>query len=117
MKLTIPGKPTPKARPRVVSAKGKRWTYSPTADQEVDVRTLAQAMAEDCKPMEGPVRMTVFFYPYRTEVEVEPAEEGKIKRPDLINYLAFLADALQGAAYLDDAQVVEIHAYKLQGEP
>lgn len=47
----------------------------------------------------GPVALTVRWF-------------RAAKRGDLDNRLKILGDALQGAAYLNDNQVVELHAYR-----
>jgi Holliday junction resolvase RusA-like endonuclease len=51
-----------------------------------------------CDPMTGPVSLTYFVY--------RPRKVG-----DLDNYLKGLLDALKGIAFIDDAQVVELHGF------
>ena len=122
MKLVITGRPRPKARPRVTN----RGTYSPTADIEQAIRWAAyQAQPEMSAE---PQKLTVRFYPDRTEIELEPTETGRGRhhRPDLPNLVAMVADALQTkkdkkgliwpGAIVDDCQITEIHAYKLNDE-
>jgi crossover junction endodeoxyribonuclease RusA len=59
-----------------------------------------QALAAGVHPVDGPVALTVTLY--------RPAKRG-----DLDNRIKVLLDALNGIAYRDDSQVVELHAYRL----
>lgn len=56
------------------------------------------------EPLEGPVSVTIRWY-------------RKAKQGDLDNRLKILMDSLQGVAFVSDAQVREIHAYKDDSEP
>ena len=51
------------------------------------------------EPLTGPVTLTVTWF-------------RKIRRGDLDNRLKVLLDALNGVLYVDDDQVVEIHAFR-----
>jgi crossover junction endodeoxyribonuclease RusA len=55
--------------------------------------------AAQVSPLTGNVRVTIHLY--------RPAKRG-----DTDNFLKQLLDALQGFAYADDKQIVEIHAYR-----
>lgn len=57
------------------------------------------AMREYSKPVQGSVRVTMHLYRAR-------------KSGDLDNRIKALLDALKGLAFVDDDQVVEIHAYR-----
>jgi crossover junction endodeoxyribonuclease RusA len=56
-------------------------------------------VAAGVRPTADPVRVSVEIY--------RPARRG-----DLDNTLKVLLDSLRGYAFIDDAQVVEIHAYR-----
>lgn len=58
-----------------------------------------QCQAAGVAPYTGPVRVTLTFY--------RPAKRG-----DLSNRIKILEDALNGHAYNDDAQIVELHAFR-----
>jgi Holliday junction resolvase RusA-like endonuclease len=76
-------------RPRVLlTAKGREY------------RARVQTYAVLARPLQGPVRMTVRFY--------RPRRIGDVDGP-----LKSLLDALQGVAYDDDAQIAELHVYRL----
>jgi len=50
--------------------------------------------------------------PLRGDICLNITVFRKIKRGDLDNFLKIMLDALNGIVYLDDSQVVEIHAYR-----
>jgi crossover junction endodeoxyribonuclease RusA len=58
------------------------------------------ALAAGVRPVDGPVALTITLY--------RPAKRG-----DVDGRLKGLLDALNGIAYQDDSQVVELHAYRL----
>jgi crossover junction endodeoxyribonuclease RusA len=58
------------------------------------------ALAAGVRPVDGPVALTVTLY--------RPQKRG-----DIDGRLKGLLDALNGIAYRDDSQVVELHAYRL----
>lgn len=57
------------------------------------------ALAEGMRPTAAPVAVILEVY--------RPRKQG-----DLDNTLKVLLDALKGVAYVDDAQVVELHAFR-----
>lgn len=73
----------------VVSAEAKAY--------KTEVGWLAKAIIRE--PLTCPVAVTLHVY--------RPAKRG-----DLDNYSKVLLDSLNGIAYEDDAQIVEIHAYR-----
>ena len=116
MKIIIPGIPIAKGRPRV----GKFGTYTPT--KTVNYENLVQFcymdQAEGVK-LAGPVRMEIqLLFPIpksysKKQVELIKAQ-GMVhtKKPDISNCLKSIEDALNGLAYDDDSQIVEIMAWK-----
>lgn len=67
----------------------------------IAVALLAQLVELGREPLTGPVALTLRFY--------RPRKAG-----DVDGRLPWLIDCLQGYAYRDDKQVVEIHAYRLE---
>ena len=88
--------PVPKGRPRMCR-NGHVYTPERTRTFESTVKLLVlRAM----RPMEGDLILTVDFY---------------VKRIcDLDNLVKSFTDALNGIAYKDDRQIVEIHARRFK---
>ena len=107
MKIFIPGDPIPKGRPRVTRS-GHVYTPQRTREYESTIREAWQG-----EPIAGPVRATI------TAVMRIPKTKKAVgmptRRPDLDNVVKIALDGLNGRAYVDDAQVVEIVARKLYG--
>jgi len=102
--LWIPGRPVPKARPRVTQ--GGSHTYNPARNQNWMLAARAEAVSamNTARLMlrDGPVIISAVFY-----------LEGRLdEKPDVGNLLANLLDALTGACYQDDAQVVRVATSK-----
>jgi Holliday junction resolvase RusA-like endonuclease len=62
------------------------------------------ALCQGVKPIVGPLSLTVVWYRGR-------------KSGDLDKRLGVLLDALQGAAYANDSQIVELHATRSDADP
>ena len=111
----VPGKPQALKRHRMT--KGGH-TYDPSAGDKADF--LAKAMAHRPEaPLRGPVWLKVFaFFPrpkyyYRANGELKKdAPTAQSKRPDCDNILKFVADALNGIFWTDDAQICNASVYK-----
>lgn len=97
-----------KRRARFNRATGIPYTPEQTVKEE-------EAVAKAYKGPKhlGPVRLDVHV------LRALPASRPKairsepdIIKPDLDNVVKAIMDGLNGVAYLDDSQVVEIHAYK-----
>jgi Holliday junction resolvase RusA-like endonuclease len=115
--FTIPGKPMGKQRPRVYG----RHAVTPeaTVNYENWVRLCWQE-ANGRLPMMGkPIRANVsLYYPIPDSwsgKKKNEAQTGKIRpivKPDIDNCIKILFDPLNGIAFRDDAQIVEITATK-----
>lgn len=75
-------------------------TYSTDKAKDYRARVRWIALAAKVKPMAGPVTVSVTAYRPR-------------KRGDIDNLLKATLDALNGVAYADDSQVIELHALRL----
>ena len=99
--FTIPGKPTPKARPRVMRG---GWTYTPakTKKQENLVKLLAISRRQALKLAisGGDFRLQVICY-------------GAHPLSDWDNLGKLISDALNGVFWHDDRQVVDARVMKL----
>ena len=129
----IPGPPQGKARPRVVRGAGGRvHTYTPdgTAAYERLVREQYRKAARIPAggipaggvqfPDEAAIRLTVtagFPVPKsasrKNRARMLAGEIRPAKRPDFDNIGKIIADALNGVAYRDDAQIVEAQVVKI----
>ena len=88
-------------------------TGRPYADPKTEADEKAVAGAYRGEKLEGAVRLEVHVY--RALPKARPKgvrSEPDIIRPDLDNIVKAVMDGLNGVAYDDDRQVVEIHAYK-----
>ena len=119
MILTLYGKPQPKERPKVYNGHG----ITPTKTRQYEARLAEAWRAKYPTPVETPVSMNVTFYlPTPTswsKKKKELAERGIIRptsRPDVDNLVKIILDGLNGVAYLDDKQVVEVYASKWYSE-
>ena len=110
IKLTIPGEPCAKQRPRL----GKGYTYTPqkTVNYETLVREL-YILQNFRQQLEGELVMTVraYFTVPKSASKKKAADmvAGRIrptKRPDWDNVGKIISDALNGLAYHDDSQIV-----------
>lgn len=94
-KLTLPYPPSINRYWTIARGGGR---IVPTA-QGRDYKELVRITNHECVPLEGDVRITLTVY--------RPQKRG-----DLDNVLKVALDALIGVCYGDDAQIVEIHAYR-----
>ncbi|MDD4564812.1 MAG: RusA family crossover junction endodeoxyribonuclease [Eubacteriales bacterium] len=119
MKFTIPGEPTGKARPRVT-----KWgTYN--TEKTVLYENLVKLCYQEQRNTytEKPVFMSIHaFYgiPKSTpKKNINLMLSGEIKpckKPDIDNIAKIIADALNGIAYKDDTQIIEMNIKKSYGE-
>jgi crossover junction endodeoxyribonuclease RusA len=94
MKLTLPVPPSANRYWRTVQGRVYVSTEARRYRVDVHLRALTEGMR---KPLTGPVVVSATIYRER-------------KTGDLDNRLKVLLDALKGVAFIDDDQVVEIHA-------
>ncbi|KHO63373.1 endonuclease [Thermoanaerobacter sp. YS13] len=121
MLLTIPGKPFGKQRPRVTK-RGVTYTPAETVNYEAFVKLLYMHEYRNIK-LEGPLRMIIrAFYkiPKGTNKKDKELMLQNIlrptKKPDMDNVVKIIADALNGLAYDDDKQIVEMYISKFYSE-
>ncbi len=112
--LTIPGNPVAKGRPRFSIHQGQARTYSPAETVSWENNVRACAYNAKVTPLDGPLQMTCIFYrPWPKSMSKKArltAMPGT--RPDVDNYIKLVLDALNGIAWRDDAQLVDINAAK-----
>lgn len=107
--FTAMGKPKPKGRPRM-TRRGRVYTPQTTLEAEADIASQYEGPVH-----EGPVAVTVNMWNDRQVISIEERpnwENHSRLRGDIDNCIKLTLDALNRLAWLDDKQVVEIHAYK-----
>ena len=120
LKLTVPGEPKGKARPRFSRTTGTTYTPSNTAEYESRVLYFFKMEYPDWKPTEKPVSVRILaYYQIPKSSSMKRASQMKIgrirptKRPDADNIAKAICDALNGVTYRDDAQIVSLGVHKL----
>jgi Holliday junction resolvase RusA-like endonuclease len=111
--FTIPGAPVPKGRPRF----GNGHTYTPQKTR--DYETLCAYSYHGDKPCEGTLSVRLTFYmpiPQSATLRAQRAMRTGVmrpaKRPDLDNLVKAVLDGLNGVAWYDDKQIVELISAK-----
>ena len=117
--FTVPGRPVPKARPRVY--RGKAHTPASTLAFEKSVRVLALAELRGRGVIDGAVKVAIqaqYAVPKSySKAKALQAIRGEI-RPrggDIDNIAKSVLDGLQDAAFKDDASVAKLFAGKCFG--
>ena len=121
MKFTIPGVPVGKGRPKFSTFNGQAVAYTPekTVNYENLVKLSFQASGE--KPFDRETQLKAIilaYFPIPKSTSKKKREKMQTdlilptKKPDTDNIAKAILDALNGVAYYDDAQVVELHVVK-----
>lgn len=122
LRFEIAGDPVGKARPRFTRS-GRAYTPAKTVNYENLVKLSFTETIGYYVPSKEPVRMLIRAYysiPKSTPKKKLPDMlEGRImptKKPDADNIIKSVADALNGIAYHDDAQIVSVLCEKLYSD-
>ena len=99
IKLTIPGRPVPKGRPRLGVHGRKAYVYTPPKTKEYENLVGWVAKCNGCKPLNGPIAVQLHLF-------------IRGRSGDVDNYCKSILDGLNGVAYEDDDQVVELQVRK-----
>jgi Holliday junction resolvase RusA-like endonuclease len=100
---------------RAAKGGGHSFTHPYTRTYQREVRQAAEDAGAGFLMLDGPLYMALTVYRSRP---AKPAHERcDTRKPDLDNLVKTIADALNGLAYKDDAQICELRAFKLHGEP
>lgn len=123
--ITVLGKPEGKARPRVTLRNGFASAYTPskTITYENLIKVEYQAQSNIFYSREKQLKLTIIAYfeiPKSTSKKkyakfLENIEKPA-KKPDIDNIAKVFMDALNGVAYIDDCQVVELKISKFYGD-
>lgn len=111
--FSIPGECVPYARS---GANGKiRFTPKRQRDFMCLVKLAASKVMNDDPPFEGPLKICVratYLTPKSWSKSKRQNTYWKTSKPDASNLLKLVEDALNGVAFLDDAQIVEATVQK-----
>lgn len=102
--------PVAKGRPRL--GRGRTYTPQRTKDFENRIKSMAQQQYRN-GPMKGALSVTVVFF---IKKPASVTRDYPTVKPDLDNLEKSLFDALNGIAYEDDSQIIELSASKKYGE-
>ena len=105
-------KPQPRPRCRIYTVRGKTVPsiYSPVTPWRKVVRSWINDHY-DAEPLEGPLRVSLFFTVPRLKTVQREGPIGK-SEGDIDNLVKAVLDAFNGVLFVDDAQVTELHASK-----
>lgn len=110
----------PKGKQRVrVTRSGHAYTPNDTTTYEGIVRSEYWMKYQNKEPLRGPVRVSIVaFYEIpsswsnRKKELAAKMEIMPTKKPDCDNVAKMICDALNGCAYKDDAQIVNLNVLK-----
>lgn len=101
VRFVVAGEPRSKQRPRVTA----RGTYTPAETKNAEALVAATFQRLRVERFEFQVVVSIDFY------------NGNKRRRDLDNMAKLVLDALNGVAYADDYQVVELNLRKIFTTP
>lgn len=114
--------PVGKQRPKFSRAGGFVRTYTPvkTVTYENQVREAGQKAMGSSEPLKTPITAFIHVrlpvpksYSKQRTKDCLGGFEAPAKKPDLDNVVKSVTDALNGVCYVDDGQIVNIHATKV----
>lgn len=118
MIVRVQGRPKGKSRPRFANG----HAYTPKATRDYEKLIGAEYQAQDGRKFSGSLSLkveAVFKIPesWTKKKKWEAIDKGKRPeiRPDIDNIVKVVMDGLNGIAYDDDSQIVEISASKAYG--
>lgn len=122
--FTIPGEPVGKGRPRFVRATGRTYTPEKTRNFENLVRlAYRQQIGQPPFPTGMPLSIDVVIWQQIPKSVSKKKREDMLhkrllptKKPDCSNVLKAIEDGLNGVAYADDSQIVQVSVVKYYGE-
>lgn len=119
-KIIIPVKPVPKGRPRFTRS---GHTYTPKATRQYEKAVAQYTKMVIKNPLQGALWMDIVINKKPPQswsnTKKQKAIDGLIKpivKPDIDNYVKSIKDGMEGVAFKNDSQVVQIHARKRYAE-
>lgn len=120
IEFTVDGEPVGKGRPRF-TRNGHAYTPEKTADYEQLVKLSFRNKYPDFKPILKVIPLSVVIcaeFPIpasfckNARLEAKRGTKKPTKKPDADNIAKSICDALNGLAYHDDSQIVELTVHK-----
>ena len=117
VEFVIKGKPVAKARPRVLKS-GITYTQKKTKDYEELVQQVYKLQVGEYLGESALLCEIDFYfsipksYSKKRKQAIIEGEELYTKKPDLDNLAKTITDALNGVAYKDDSQIIEMKLKK-----
>lgn len=118
IKFIVPGEPKAKARPRVIK-NGITYTPKETVEYENWVKMCFVGTGNKAIPEGTQIKTKIICYfgiPKSYSVKKQKAcmsgELRPTKKPDMDNIAKAILDSLNGIAYKDDSQIVELAVEK-----
>lgn len=114
MKITINGRPTPAARPRVT----RHGTYNPKQKQQEKLSfEIKSKLPLSHIPSVKPIELSLFFFmPIPNSLSTKKKElligQPHTRKPDIDNLSKQVLDAANGVLYKDDSQIYELVTQK-----
>lgn len=122
--LTIHGHPRGKGRPRFNTRTGRAYTpdRTVTAQQQVQGEWIAAGRPELAGPLSVSIEAALARPQSHWRTDGTLGKHGlaapwPCKRPDIDNIIKLILDSLVGQAFVDDVQVVIVHAVKRWAHP
>lgn len=121
LEFTIPGEPVGKGRPRFNGETGRTYTPAKTVNYENLVKLCFRQAYPNHEPFAKKVPLGVEIFAHfkiPKSASKRKAEDmfdqiiRPTKKPDCDNIAKAVLDALNGLAYYDDSQVVQVYVYK-----
>lgn len=121
--LTIPGEPKGKARPRFDSRSKRTYTPSATKEYEKLISDTYRLHYSGLAFPEGALNLRIKAYfgvpksdSAKTAIKKLANVIRPTKKPDMDNIVKIVADALNGVAFRDDAQIVDCMVRKFYSD-
>jgi Holliday junction resolvase RusA-like endonuclease len=114
IRFTVPG-PAVAWQRTAKSRGGVLFTHPYTRTYQREVRQAAEDAGAGLVMLDGPIALSVKVY--RNPPAKRLGEFWDPRKPDLDNLVKTIADALNGLAYADDAQICQLTAWKFFDEP
>lgn len=123
--FVVPGDPQGKGRPRAARTRKGLRMYTPKRTEAYEdlVALLGKQAMAGHQPLEGPQEVELGIavripasWPKKRKASALAGLELPAKTPDIDNIIKAICDGLNGVAWIDDAQVVDVIARKRYGE-